>query len=117
MAMTSQPRLRPRRFPLSGGYVEAYWRDDVLAKGPCLSLHVGDVELMRFDLDPNQPHEHWNVGAQERIYYPPTVDLLALAEANLTARWQHAAQLAGVTVGFTTADLDEAAAEAVAYLS
>ena len=113
--MTDQPRLNLRSFPAGeNSRVDAYWRDDELAKGPCMSLYVGSVEVMRFDLDPDHPHEHWATGERERMYYPSGVDPFMLASHSLTWRHQHAMTLVGV---YGESDgIEGAAAEAVAYL-
>lgn len=113
--MTDQPRYDSQVFPFGNGHVEAYWRDDELAEGPCMSLYVDGVEVMRFDLDPRHPHEHWNTGAKERMYYPAG-DPLDLAQANLTSRWRHACQLVGVEPTFTQTQVDLAVDLAVQHL-
>ena len=115
MAMTDQPRLNLRSFPAGENLrIDAYWRDDHLAKGPCMSLYAGSIEVMRFDLDPEQPHEHWAHGDRERMYYPAGVDPFLLAENSLVNRWDHAITLVGVYG--SGENIVEAAADAVAYL-
>lgn len=113
--MTDQPRIDLRSFPAGDNVrIDAYWRDDHLATGPCMSFYVGAVEVMRFDLDPRHPHEHWAVGDRERMYYPASVDPFLMAVHSLTWRHQHAMALVGV---YGAVDgLAEAAAEAAAYL-
>lgn len=112
--MTDQPRLNLAVFEAEETRIEAYWRDDELAVGPALSLHVGGVEVMRFDLDPDQPHEHWNHGDQERIYYPPG-DPVVFAEHSLRTRWRHACHLILGRVP-AAGGYEEAVEAAVAYI-
>lgn len=71
MAMLAWPRhaVRTRSFP--GCTLHVYRRDDQLVHGPCMSLYVGEVEVMRFDFPPGAAHEHWSgIPGKPRLYYP-----------------------------------------------
>jgi hypothetical protein len=75
MAAYQQPRHDLTKFPVQEAvWVEVYWRDDAAGRGPCASLYVSDVEVMRFDCyDGDQGHCHVNFvqNRGQRWYYPP----------------------------------------------
>jgi hypothetical protein len=75
MASYQQPRHDLTKVPVQDGvWVEVYWRDDAAGRGPCASLYVRDVEIMRFDCFPgDQGHCHVNFQQNrgQRWYYPP----------------------------------------------
>lgn len=75
MAQYQQPRHDLTKFPVQDAvWVEVYWRDDAAGRGPCASLYVRDVEVMRFDcFDGDQGHCHVNFQQNRglRWYYPP----------------------------------------------
>lgn len=75
MASYQQPRHDLTKIPVQEAvWVEVYWRDDAAGRGPCASLYVRDVEVMRFDcFDGDQGHCHVNFQQNRghRWYYPP----------------------------------------------
>jgi hypothetical protein len=115
MPMDSWPRMAEQRFDLTCGFVTCYRRDDRLVSGPCMSLYVGDVEVMRFDL-PTRPagkcHEHWyGLPGRPRLYYPAKWRHQQCAELAL---WNlvHSAAAACALVGVATVDRAELRAAA-----
>src|SRR5437867_2219692 len=75
MASYPQPRHDLTEYPIQEGVrLEAYWRDDRAGRGPCASLYVRDVEVLRFDcFGGDQGHCHVNIEQNRgmRWYYPP----------------------------------------------
>ena len=73
--MVQQPRHDLTKIPVQDAvWVEVYWRDDAAGRGPCASLYVRDVEVMRFDcFEGDQGHCHVNFVQNKglRWYYPP----------------------------------------------
>ena len=75
MATNQQPRYDLTRYPVQEGvWVDVYWRDDPAGRGPCASLYVRDLELLRCDcFEGDQGHCHINFeqNRAQRWYYPP----------------------------------------------
>jgi hypothetical protein len=75
MVSYPQPRHDLTKFPIQENvWLEVYWRDDRAGRGPCASLYVRDVELIRFDCFPgDQGHCHVNFeqNRAQRWYYQP----------------------------------------------
>jgi hypothetical protein len=75
LARYHQPRHDLTKLPVQENvWVETYWRDDPAGRGPCASLYLGDIELLRFDcFDGDQGHCHVNMSQTggQRWYYPP----------------------------------------------
>lgn len=104
MAMDRWPRHDVHTRTIDGGHVEVYWRHDQLVDGPCISVTVEDVEVLRIDL-PTRPdgrcHEHWyGLHGQPRLYYPrtwPHDQVVELGLSNLVEHTHAACALVGVT--------------------
>lgn len=99
MSMRDWPRHNVTTYQLAAARVEVYRRDDKLVQGPAMSLHVGDVELMRWDLQPRVAHVHWAIGGAPRLYLPRGWPLALLAELACDQLVQHTrvvARMAGV---------------------
>lgn len=102
--MDQWPRFHLEIYPLpGGGHVETYRRDDRLVIGPCASLYLDGVEVMRFDLPESpagQAHCHWSgLPDKPRLFYPrhwPHDRWVELAASNLVEHAPIAARLAGV---------------------
>lgn len=115
MAMDDWPRHNVQTRPFDGGRLDIYERADRLVTGPCMSLYVGDVEVMRIDL-PEQPageaHEHWwGMLDRPRLYYPrhwPRDLIMDLACSNIVEHGEAAARLAGLPAP-SRADLEAVA--------
>jgi hypothetical protein len=55
-------------------FLDVYWRDDDLGRGPAASLYARGVEVLRLDcFGADQGHLHLNLGtgAGRRWYFPP----------------------------------------------
>lgn len=99
MAMRDWPRHQRRVFPLTGGRVEVYRRDDRLQQGVCMSIYVGDRELMRWDLQPGTAHVHHAIRSAPRLYYPrhwPFEQLVELAVDQLAQHPRAVARMASI---------------------
>src|SRR5438105_6255827 len=74
MERYSQPRHHLTKYPVQEDvWVEVYWRDDRAGRGPCASLYVRDVEVLRLDcFGGDQGHCHVNIEQNrgQRWYYP-----------------------------------------------
>lgn len=68
--MRDWPRHNVETFEGGGLRVDVYTRDDDAGRGVCMSVYADRREIMRFDLFDHPAHEHWNVGAAKRIFYP-----------------------------------------------
>lgn len=83
--------------------VEVYERSDRLVTGPCVSMNVATVEVLRIDL-PHVPagkcHEHWSaIPNRPRMFYPPEWErslLVELAVWNLAQHTPMACALEGL---------------------
>lgn len=75
MAANPQPRYDLTRFPVQDDvWVDVYWRDDSAGRGPCASLYVRELELLRcdcFDGDQGHCHVNFEQNRAQRWYYPP----------------------------------------------
>jgi hypothetical protein len=75
MASYQQPRHDLTKVPVQEAvWVEVYWRDDAAGRGPCASLYVRDVEVMRFDCfagDQGHCHVNFQQNRGQRWYYRP----------------------------------------------
>jgi len=71
--MNPVPRYDAVVFPVGNGFgVEVCRRDDRFGRGVCMSLHCGEVEVMRFDLfEPAHLHFAVEQGDAPRIIFPP----------------------------------------------
>lgn len=68
------PATERDRIPVQEGvFLDVYWRDDDLGRGPAASLHVRDVEVLRLDcFGGDKAHLHLNLGGgvTPRWYFP-----------------------------------------------
>jgi hypothetical protein len=75
MRRENQPRYDLTKYPIQENvWIEVYWRDDPAGRGPCASLYVGDLELLRYDcFAGDQGHLHVDIHKMggQRLYYPP----------------------------------------------
>lgn len=121
--MLDWPRLDVATLPVAGGELVTYRRGDELVVGPCMSLNVAGVEVMRFDL-PTSPegacHEHWaGLAGKPRLYYPASwshAQCVELAVWNLVAHAAAACAVAKVPCP-PRADLEAAAEWAAGNLT